>query len=559
MKKLLCIILCLVFLLSFAGCAGNTPAQSGSSSNNDSSSSSTGSGNNASSSNDSSSNNNSSSANSPAPAGDSAPGSTTAVKDSLVLAFPLDPGNLAPSGTNSAYSDFVTYQIYDSLYDVSDATAEVIPRIMERYELSEDGKTYTFYLKQGIKDTNGNEITASDVLFSFKLCSESPMAINTMVVDFDESGVVDTYTFRLVTKSSGKVYLAQFSKIYIVSEDSYNASPDGFITTPVGTGPYKLESWTQGSSIKYVSNENYWDGAPAIKNLEFKIIGEPSQRTTALMTGEVDLVYEYLVSDAEYISGTTGYITENRATNHVHSLTFNCDAMAIGNDINFRRAVCLALDNVAITQVVYFGLNEPATTSESRSCYDYDVGWEGSEFYKYDVNKAKEYLEKSGYDGSTLTLITLSDPTFVSLSETISYQLKQQLGIETEIVQYEPTIISTIVLEQPENWSLYVSEHSTPENYGIAAVNNYHVRRNYPHLDDDLKGEFAAVCSVAMSTTNEAERKEYTQKAMELTHDTCGVYSVCYTTLKLAYAEGITNIKSYGTNMINFSEVVYNS
>ena len=147
-------------------------------------------------------------------------------KDELVVAYPVDPGNLSPFGTNSSQVDFIVYQIYEALFKVNDADGSIVPQIMDNYTLSEDGLTYTFNLKQGIKDTNGNEITASDVLFSFELCSKSPMAINTLCVDFDNTKVIDDYTFQLAVLSPSSTYMSQFAKIYIVDEQSYAASTD---------------------------------------------------------------------------------------------------------------------------------------------------------------------------------------------------------------------------------------------------------------------------------------------------------------------------------------------
>ena len=78
---------------------------------------------------------------------------------------------------------------------------------------------------------------------------------------------------------------------------------------------------------------------------------------------------------------------------------FNCDEGKPTSDINLRKAIALAVDNEALTSVVYFGHNTPATTCESKSCYDYDESWEGNECYQYDLEKAKEYLAQSSYDG----------------------------------------------------------------------------------------------------------------------------------------------------------------
>lgn len=472
----------------------------------------------------------------------------------VVVAFPSDPGNLSPFGTNSNTVDFIIYQIYDSLYKIDDTTGKIIPLLIESYETSEDGKVYTFHLKEGIKDTNGNEITASDALFSFHLCSESAMAINTMMVNFDETNAVDDYTFQLAVNTSGQSCMAQFAKIYIVDEDSYNASTDGMITTPVGTGPYKLDSWSQGTSVKLVYNENYWGNEPDVKELEFLISGEPSQRTTALMTGEADFIYDYLVSDADYINGTEGYMTEDRETNTVYAVYFNNYEGAQTSDINLRKAICLALDNAALTNVIYGSHNTPAVACESVSCYDYSEEWENCEYYGYDLEKAKEYLEASSYDGSTLTIVTKNANNLNDLSEAIQNSLAQ-IGITVEIVEVETSMHGTYMQERPDEWELAVSDHMTPSNYGFDSINVIHTRRNYVHVGEELQAQIGEACTAALEARDPEEIKKYSAQAVALNQDNCTIYGVTYATMKLAYSERISNIHCYGCNIIDFHEV----
>jgi ABC-type transport system substrate-binding protein len=537
MKKCVVVLLCMALVLSLAACAStqNSDSQetvsSGDTSSGDASSGAASSDN-----------------------GASQPSEAT---DSIVVAYPTDPGNLSPFGTSNSFTDFIVYNLYETLFKLDDKTGEVVPVIMESYDLSDDGLIYTFHLNKGVKDINGNEITAQDCLFSFLLCKDSPVGSNTQTVDFDKTEAVDDYTFKLVTTSPGKIYMSQIAMIYIVSEKSYNDSPDQFVTTPVGTGPYKLDEWVQGSSVKLVANESYWnDNKPTVHNLEFKIIGEPSQRTNTLMTGECNFVYDYLISDADYINGTGGFKTEDRNTNTVFAIFFNCTEGKAGYDINFRKAVCLALNNEGLTNMIYKGHNTPATTCESNSCSDYTQAWEGSEFYKYDVEAAKEYLAQSSYDGSTLVLVTKSNVNnFDLLCEAVQNQLKQ-IGVTVEIQQYEAATLKTIILEQPEDWDMQIADHSTFSNYGVDSIYNMHIRRNYPHIEGELYDLFKEYCEKSISSTNDQECIEYATKAVQLNQDNCTIRGICYATMKIAYADYISNINTYATNKIDWREVI---
>ena len=539
MKKLIVCLICVILLLSAASCTPKTTPEQPSAQPSPTSSQP------------------------PAPPTGQSPAPPTGqspppakVTDTIVVAYPTDPGNLAPFGTSNSFTDFILYCLYESLYKVNDATGEVVPLIMESMNISADGKEYTFQLKKGIKDTNGNEIKASDCLFSFLLCNDSPRSMDTQIIDFEKTEAVGDYTFKLVLKAPGKTYLAQFGKIYIISEKSYKDSKDQMVTTPVATGPYKLDNWVQGSTISFVANDSYWGAESDVKRLEFKIISDPSQRTTALMTGEANVVYDYLISDFNYINGTKGFTTEELSTNVVYFMGFNFSETSFGKDENFRKACCLALNNEALVTMVYRNLNIPATTCESKSCFDYTPAWEGSEFYKYDVKSAKEYLAKSGYDGSPLILITKSNVNrYDVLCEAIQNQLKQ-IGVIVEIQQYEPVVLSQITLQQPADWDILISDSSTFSNFAVDVLNLKHVRRNNLHLSDDIVAQFKEYTQKGISSSNPQESADNTLKAIWLNQDLCTYRAICYATFKFAHADYLSNFGRYSTNKIAWNEII---
>ena len=536
-KKTVGIFLCIVMMLSIVACAGN---------NSDSASQGSGS--------------------APGQSGQTQPDNSqenqqgtsgsSPKNDTITVAAPFAPANLAPFGTSDAFTDFVVYSMYESLYVIDDITGEVKPLIMENYELSDDGLVYTFHLKKGIKDTNGNEITASDCVFSFNLANNSPRAIDTMNIDFEKTEAVDTYTFKLCSLDPGSIYISKYAHIYIVSEKSFKESPDEMVTTPVGTGPYKLDTWTQGISIKLTANEDYWGGGFDVKNLEIKTIGEPSQRTTTLLTGETNFIYEYNISDGEHINSTAGLIADERETNNVVNIGFDCSEDSIVNDINFRKAVCLALNNEALTKMIFLGYNEPAISSQPKCVFDYSESWEGCEFYEYDVDAAKEYLSMSNYDGSTLVFVTVADQGDLErMAEAIQRQLKE-INVNVDIQTFDSVTVNTMVMRQPEAWDIYLSTMHTFSNLAIETALNLHLLFNTVHIYGDLFAQFAEYCQTGISSPSEQQRREYTDKAIWLWQDNCTLYSICFTTMKNAFADYITNINCYSTGKIAWHEIV---
>ena len=531
MKKVIGIMLCLVMLFSIAACAGKSssggePGEVPLGENQQNSAQ-------------------------PSQSGSAAEKSNV---DTITVAFPVDPGNLSPYGLFNPFHGFIVFGIYESLFKVNDVTGEIVPNLMERYELSDDGKDYTFYLKHGIGDTNGNEITASDILFSIKLAADSPRAMDTVDIDIDKCEVIDPYTFKWAMKTESVIHPTTIAKIFVISEKSYNDSPDKMLSTPVGTGPYKLESWVQGSSIKLVANDKWWGGDFDIKHVEYKIIGEPSQRTTTLQTGETNFVYDFPISDSDHINSIEGLRTDERDSNAIVAIGFDCSEGSVANDVNFRKAVSLALNNEALTKIAFRDYNTPATTFQSPSVFDYSPDWEGCEYYKYNVDAAKEHLALTDYDGSPLVLVTGVTSGFDLLSEAIQSQLKD-IGVNIEIRSMDPATLSTTIMRQPEDWDIFLVENSTFSNYGIDMLHGLHIRGQYPHIYGELFDLIGKYAHTAMTTNDKQVMRENSNKAIWLVQDNCTMRTICYASMKFAYADYLSNINRYSTNKLAWEEV----
>lgn len=235
---------------------------------------------------------------------------TSAVKDSLIVGLSVDPQNLDPNDNNSQNIHRVKTQIYETLV-FRDANGKITPGLAESWEMPDD-KTIIFHLRKGVKFHNGEELKASDVLYTMKRCASMGAASAAVAyVDPDQCEAVDDYTFKLVNTEP---YVPQLSFLEwpltaIVNEKAVEESEGDFFKAPVGTGPYKLENWVSGDKVELTANEDYWGGAPAIKHLTFKIVTESTNRALMLETGELDVAYDIATVDAERIASGNETIT----------------------------------------------------------------------------------------------------------------------------------------------------------------------------------------------------------------------------------------------------------
>lgn len=536
MKKLTAIILCLALVLSLAACGGSpaTPITGGDKATEGGKD------------------------NAPAATtGDNKPAET---RSRLTIAMGTDPGDLGPYGNNSVECFFIRQNIYETLYTFDDATGEMVGLLAENWDVDDSGLAYTFHLRETAVDSEGNPFTASDALFSLKSAGAegAVTAIFTSVINFDETEVIDDHTIKIVYTKPGVSALAMVSKILMVTEAAFTSSPDHMVTTPVGTGPYKLADLVQSSSVTLVPNENYDGTIGDVKEIVFKIIAEDSQRTTALVTGDVDYIYDCPINDIDYINGNEGLTaTETPSTTSV-GFYFDCSEGSPMENLDLRKAICLALNNEAISKTVFGGHSAAAVASESTACPDVKEDFRNSETYAYNLELAKEYLDKSGYDVSQPLVLVCKTPYDIDQIAQVMQSMLSQLGLTVQIESYEASVYADLILKEPEKWDIVLSEWLTLTGLGLDSLEMAIGRRNYPHIDDASKAEIAELCGVAMNDPDPAKRDEACAKVFQMVHDNAWMYAICYPNNKCANADYVQNLHYYGFNNLSIKDVVLN-
>src|SRR5438105_15798824 len=209
-------------------------------------------------------------------------------KDAIVLAMPLEPPGLDPTaGAASAIAEIVHYNIFETLTKIN-ADGKVTPLLAESWEISPDLKTYTFKLRKGVKFQNGEPFNAQAVKFSFdRAGGEKSTNKDKRTFANLTTQVVDDHTVVVLNKEidpDRRFLLGQATAVIVEPKSADNNS-----TKPVGTGPYKLDSWSKGSSIVLTKWEGFRNPAVAkIKKVTFRFISDPAAQAAALLSGDVD-------------------------------------------------------------------------------------------------------------------------------------------------------------------------------------------------------------------------------------------------------------------------------
>jgi peptide/nickel transport system substrate-binding protein len=355
----------------------------------------------------------------------------------LMVSYETDPVTFNGVKATNYATVQVNEQIYESL-TTFDPKMKIVPALAERWD-HPDPLTYVFHLRQGVKFHNGKLFSAEDVEYTFnRLLAKETASPNRNWYDYiDKVEVVNAATVRMRLSKPFAGTLANIASLRgsgilpVGAAEKMNLDVEA-----VGTGPFKLVSYTPRDNIRYARNPDYWEKSiPYVNEMPWKIMVSEDTRIAALRSGALD--YGQLSPEGRERLKDQPRVhvqTTPRAWLVLHE--FNC-ARKPYSDVRVRQAFSLAVDRKAMIEKAASGagvLSGPVATGNG------DWYIPPAELpYKQDLPRAKQLLAEAGYpNGFKTTIKILSGyPEFVSASVVLADQLRQ-LNIETELIQLEP-------------------------------------------------------------------------------------------------------------------------
>jgi ABC-type transport system substrate-binding protein len=251
----------------------------------------------------------------------------------------------------------------------------------------------------------------------------------------------------------------------IVSQASYEASPDQFATKPITSGPYLLTDYVPGSSLTFEKRADYWQkdlsqgpkyNQANVQKAVFQIIAEQAQHAVALETGSADVSAYVSSSDADRFKGNADFSISTFQDNLTNFLGSNGSAGNVFTNKELRQAVAYAIDSTAMCEAVSPGACFPAHTIGNSNFGGYMTKWDTENYYNFDLAKAKELLTTSGHKAGELTvkLLAQNDGRSGLMAQVIQSQLKD-LGINVEISQVESPVFNQLKTD-PKAWDLII-------------------------------------------------------------------------------------------------------
>jgi len=412
--------------------------------------------------------------------------------------YGIDPYTLDPALSGEMTSHVFLMQLFSGLVRFDD-NMELAPDIAERWELTNGGRTYTFYLRQDVKFHDGRQLTAVDFKYSWeRACSPrtGSMTAATYLGDIvgvaevlagqttEISGVkiIDDYTLEVAIDAPKSYFLAKLTYPTAFVVDRAEAEGGGeWWRSPNGTGPFTLQQWQQGDSLILQRNELYYGEVAKVSQVSFKLWGGVPMNMYE--TGEID-VTGVSINYIEKVTDETGpFYADLRVVPELSFfyIAFNA-AQPPFDDVNIRRAFSMAIDKEKLISLIFKGTMEPADGILPPGMPGYN---EALDELEYDVAGAKELIASSSYGAVSqlppITITTLGWGGGISSElEAVVYQWRQNLGVEVTVRQLEPERFFYHLAEEKDEmfYTGWIADYPHPQDFldilfHSGADNNY--------------------------------------------------------------------------------------
>lgn len=438
-------------------------------------------------------------------------------KEELKIAITAQPPTLDTAQTVSAVALDIAGNIYQQLFQL-DANYNPVPVLAQSYEVSEDGKTYTIKLREGVKFHNGDVMTAEDVEASMNRWLVTSSRAKALLEGAKFSTVDENTVELIVPVATSDILIlmasqAQFPSI-MPKEIIETATEEGF-SEYVGTGPYKFGEWKQDQYIQlekfddYVAVENAGEAngfvgeitAPT-QTLKYVFVSDHATRIAGVQTGEYDIADSIPIENYEQLEANPNLELQS-LPNGTLTAFFNTSEGLFKNE-TLRKAVLAALNNEEI-MLAAFAKPElyslaPGYLNDNQTQWASDAG---KELYNQaDTEKAKQLLEEAGYNGEEIVLLTTKDYNEMYTGTLVIQEQLRQIGLNVRVDTYDfPTFLET--KGDRSKWDLFLAS----TGYQITPPQLLAVTPDWAGLQDETIAN--GLKSIRTASTPEAAKAEW--------------------------------------------------
>ena len=461
-------------------------------------------------------------------------------------------------------------QVLENLVIFGKDSMDVEPQLAESWKVSDDGLTWTFKLRKGVKFHDGYPFNARAVYDSFArvIFKEHPYYgygqwkyVSLSLAPVKDIKVIDDYTIALVTE---KPYAPLLNNLAlwlcpIVSPKAMADFKDKIGMNPVGTGPFKFKNWTKDDQIVLERNHDYWGEKAKVERIVLKSIPEPSARLMALQSGTVDIADDLDPDSIALVKKNPKLAVIERPSINVGYLAFNTEKPRL-KDSRVRQALSHAIDRDTLIKAIFAGLAIPAKNPYPPSIWAYN---DALKPYDYNPEKARKMLAEAKFDFNTeielwampVSRAYMPDP--VKTAELIQAYFAAA-GVKARIVRHEwGAYLSKTQNGEHEMCMLgWLGGNADPDNflYGLLSADTAKTP-GAANVAIWKNAEFTDLCLKGQKTFNKAERTKIYLKAQEIFHAEAPWAPLVHTTVVRCYSKKLHDVPLRPNGLNSFQMV----
>ena len=497
----------------------------------------------------------------------------------LVYCSEGSPENFNPQINTTGTSFDAAYPIFSRLVEFAPGSTEVIPGLAEKWDVSDDGLTYTFHLRKGVKFHSNKafkptrDFGADDVVATFNRMwkADDPYAkVSGGAYDyFNDMGMpdllkavekVDANTVKFTLNKPEAPFIANLAMDFaaIHSKEYMDAmlkagTPEQVDQAPIGTGPWSFVDYQKDAVIRYKSNPDYFRGKRKIDNLVYAITPDATARMAKLQAGECQIAPYPNPADLEKLKADKNLQVLQQEGLNVGYLAFNVEKKPF-DDKRVRQALNMAIDKDAIIKAVYQGAGKPAKNPIPPTIWSYN---DNVKAYPHDAKKAQELLKEAGVSNLKTDLWYMPvqrpyNPDAKKIAELVQADLAK-IGITAELKTFEWGEYRKRLQAGEHQMGLlgWTGDNGDPDNFMGVLLSCGSARPGGQNIAKWCNQDFTKLLDEARQTSDQAKRTELYMKAQEIFHEEAPWFPIAHSVVYMPMSKKVTGYKvhPFGTHI----------
>lgn len=490
----------------------------------------------------------------------------------LVVGLQAEPSTLDAHQVADYNTSRAAMELYDQLVQFKDESTALEPGLAEKWDISENGLEYIFYLREDVTFHDGTPFNADAVKFSFdRQIDPNHPYHNTgqfAYADYtfsmiDRVEVMEEFKVKFVLKYAYAPFLSNMAMhaASIVSPAAVETHGADFSNNPVGTGPFKFVSWNPGVEVILEKNENHYTGAPKLDKVIFRPIVEDQTRLAELEAGKLDLIVNIPPDDLERLREEAGLTIVEQAGMHIWWTALNAQKEPF-NNVKVRQAMNYAINKQAIVNDILLGTGEPANSPVPPVVWGHNPQVKN---YEYNPEKAKQLLAEAGYaDGFEVTYWVPESGSGMQQPRTMAAAIQAdlaQVGIDVTIQTLEwGAYLDKLFVPLEENEMdmhqlSWIGDNGDPDNFLYALLSSDQWPTAGFNASFYKNEEVDQLLEEARVTFDQAERTNLYHRAQELIMEDAPWILIDHEKQIIITRSNVKNFKLHPTGVFRLSNV----